>query len=583
MANKNINVLLTLKDKFTKPLKGTTAEVKKQQKQIKAASNVINGWAKNANSKFKSVCGTVGKVGAAFLTLGGAISAAGIKAWSEEAMTAAQAQVEAETKLEAVLGNVKSIAEGGTGAIQAAKKNLMGVASGLQQVGVIGDEVTLAGMQQLATFQLSDKAIATLSTGMTDLLAQQKGLNASQSDAVGVANMIGKAMTGQVTALSRVGITMTDAEKKLMQTGNAEQRAATLAQILKNNVGGVNAALAQTDDGKIQQAKNLYGDMQEEVGKQLTAMKGSLAGLASQYIPDVQNALLSVVGKIQPKVESGIQYLETHKESIRAGIDKVKNAVSMAYKVVSTAVGWCIKHGNVLIPILTGVVAGFAAFSIISQVVAFMTPLITVIKGASAAGGILNAVMAANPFILVAMAIAALVAAGVALWRNWDTVKAKALELWGKVKEVFGGIRDSISGAFTSAKETVSGVVDWITEKIGAIGDAAEKVPVLGTLIRGAKGAYTAVKNVVTRHNATGTPYFSGGRTTINEGGRGEIVDLPNGTRIIPHDVAKKSTGRSIIMNLKLIVQGNVIGNKEFMEQTGEYVTEKVIEALGTV
>lgn len=168
MANKNINVLLTLKDKFTKPLKGTTAEVKKQQKQIKAASNVINGWAKNANSKFKSVCGTVGKVGAAFLTLGGAISAAGIKAWSEEAMTAAQAQVEAETKLEAVLGNVKSIAEGGTGAIQAAKKNLMGVASGLQQVGVIGDEVTLAGMQQLATFQLSDKAIATLSTGMTD-------------------------------------------------------------------------------------------------------------------------------------------------------------------------------------------------------------------------------------------------------------------------------------------------------------------------------------------------------------------------------------------------------------------------------
>ena len=87
----------------------------------------------------------------------------------------------------------------------------------------------------------------------------------------------------------------------------------------------------------------------------------------------------------------------------------------------------------------------------------------------------------------------------------------------------------------------------------------------------------------MTRHNATGTPYFSGGRTTINEGGRGEVVDLPNGTRIIPHDVAKKSTGRSIIMNLKLIVQGNVIGNKEFMEQTGEYVTEKVIEALGTV
>lgn len=33
----------------------------------------------------------------------------------------------------------------------------MGVASELQQIGVIGDEVTLAGMQQLATFQLSER------------------------------------------------------------------------------------------------------------------------------------------------------------------------------------------------------------------------------------------------------------------------------------------------------------------------------------------------------------------------------------------------------------------------------------------
>lgn len=67
-ATKKVNILLALKDHFTKPLKNTTAEVKKQQKQIKAATSVINGWAKNANNKFKSVCGVAGKVGAAFLT-----------------------------------------------------------------------------------------------------------------------------------------------------------------------------------------------------------------------------------------------------------------------------------------------------------------------------------------------------------------------------------------------------------------------------------------------------------------------------------------------------------------------------------
>ena len=261
MANKNINILLSLQDKFSKPLKGTTAQVKAQQKQIKACSNVINSWAKNANSKFKKVAGAVGKAALALGTLSGVISVAGIKAWSGEAMEAAQAQIEAETKLEAVLGNVKSIASGGTAAIQAAKKHLTGVASELQKVGVIGDEVTIAGQQQLATFQLSDKSIATLSTGMTDLLAQQKGLNATQDDAVTIGNLIGKAMSGQTTALSRVGIIMTDAQKKVIKYGTEEEKAAALAEVLKDNVGGVNAALAQTDQGKIKQAQNLYGDM----------------------------------------------------------------------------------------------------------------------------------------------------------------------------------------------------------------------------------------------------------------------------------------------------------------------------------
>ena len=68
----------------------------------------------------------------------------------------------------AVLGNVASIQARGAGAAAQAKEKLMGVASELQQIGVIGDEVTLAGMQQLATFQLSEKEIATLAGGMTE-------------------------------------------------------------------------------------------------------------------------------------------------------------------------------------------------------------------------------------------------------------------------------------------------------------------------------------------------------------------------------------------------------------------------------
>ena len=73
--------------------------------------------------------------------------------------------------------------------------------------------------------------------------------------------------------------------------------------------------------------------------------------------------------------------------------------------------------------------------------------------------------------------------------------------------------------------------------------------------------------------------------TRINEGGRGEIVDLPNGTRIIPHDVAKKAaqagSAPSVVVNLT--IQGNVIGNRQYMEQTGDYIAKKILAAQGVV
>jgi len=56
----------------------------------------------------------------------------------------------------------------------------------------------------------------------------------------------------------------------------------------------------------------------------------------------------------------------------------------------------------------------------------------------------LNGAMWANPLTWVAAGIAVVVAAGVLLYRNWDTVKAKAIELWGALKEKFAAIKDAV-------------------------------------------------------------------------------------------------------------------------------------------
>lgn len=190
---------------------------------------------------------------------------------------------------------------------------------------------------------------------------------------------------------------------------------------------------------------------------------------------------------------------------------------------------------------------------------------------ATAAQTGLNAAMSANPIGAVILLIEGAIAVGVLLYKNWDTVKAKAGEVWNSIKTAFGGIRDSITGAFSAAKDKVAGFFSWLNQKI-------ESVPILGSIYKGGKNAVSWIADRLDG-NAMGTPYWRGGLTRVNERG-GEIMRLPSGTQIIPHDVSVKAAGgRSVTVNVN--IQGNVIGNREYTEQVGEYVGRKVLAALG--
>lgn len=209
--------------------------------------------------------------------------------------------------------------------------------------------------------------------------------------------------------------------------------------------------------------------------------------------------------------------------------------------------------------------AGMVASAVASGVATGATAALTAAQWA------LNAAFVATPIGWIVLGLAAVVAAGVALYKNWDTVKAKAGEVWNSIKTAFGGIRDSITGAFSAAKEKVAGFFSWLNQKI-------ESVPILGSIYKGGKSAVSWIADRLDG-NAMGTPYWRGGYTRVNERG-GEIMNLPSGTQIIPHDVSVKAAGgRSVTVNVN--IQGNVIGNREYTEQVGEYVGRKVLAALG--
>lgn len=168
-------------------------------------------------------------------------------------------QVEAETKLTEVMRQRM-------GATDSEVESIKKLASAQQELGVIGDEVQLAGVQQLSTFINQKSSIEALLPAMNNLLAQQRGLSATGQDAVNIGNLMGKAMQGQTAALRRVGITFNAAQEQVLKYGTESQRAAMLAEVITDNVGNMNAELAKTDAGKAKQISNAIGDMKEEVG-----------------------------------------------------------------------------------------------------------------------------------------------------------------------------------------------------------------------------------------------------------------------------------------------------------------------------
>lgn len=193
-------------------------------------------------------------------------------------------QEQAETQLETVMRQ----------RMQATDEQIQSIkdlCSAQQALGVIGDEVQLSGAQQIATFLKQKQSLDVLIPAMNNLIAQQKGLNATGSDAVSVANLMGKAMMGQTSALRRVGITFTDAQEQAMKYGDETQRAAMLAQIITDNVGNMNAELAKTDSGRQKQLANNLGDIKE--------MFGGILSSAQPFLTFAASATTSVTGFIK--------------------------------------------------------------------------------------------------------------------------------------------------------------------------------------------------------------------------------------------------------------------------------------------
>lgn len=152
------------------------------------------------------------------------------------------------------------------------------------QLGILGGSVQKAGAQQVATFLTQREALVTLIPAINDLVAQQKGLAATEQDAQNIGNLFGKVMQGQTSALKRVGITFTEAQEKVLKMGTEQERAAMLAEVVTNNVGHMNQALGNTAAGSMKKFQNYLAGIKVKMGEMANSIQPILSMATSAVV-----------------------------------------------------------------------------------------------------------------------------------------------------------------------------------------------------------------------------------------------------------------------------------------------------------
>ena len=195
-------------------------------------------------------------------------------------------QIEAETKLRASLRNVSTASKDGA-------DKLIALAAALQEVTTFGDEQIIAGQAMLATFQLNEDAIASLTERMLDMaVAQGTGGDGLTT----IALQLGKAFTGQVGALSRSGVLIDKTALKSARAASATKEFAFLVNELDKNFKGLARELATTTLGQIDQLENKISDLNEVMGlvalptkEATTRLKLFFTEGISRYLVTMQN------------------------------------------------------------------------------------------------------------------------------------------------------------------------------------------------------------------------------------------------------------------------------------------------------
>ena len=256
--------------------------------------------------------------------------------------------------------------------------------------------------------------------------------------------------------------------------------------------------------------KSLLGTMLERAGVDCEKLRQNIVGVwtkikqAIGYIGEgIRNVVIPIfegirtaavvafeeiqqaVAKVAPGIAQFFKELSSGKVDKKKWTDIGESIGRIAVGVV--AVIAAVKGISVIFGVITTVISAVkAVISVIKLAFVVVKSIITVIKVVGAVISVL-----ASAFGPVILAIAAAIAIGVLLWKNWDKIREAAGNLLEGIKATIGNVRDAIVTGIQAAidwitslpaealkwgSDIIDGIVSGIQSAVGRVGEAVKGV-----------------------------------------------------------------------------------------------------------
>lgn len=275
-------------------------------------------------------------------------------------------------------------------------------------------------------------------------------------------------------------------------------------------------------------------------------------------IDNLKKMFEAVKDKLQPLIDKLTEYVESGEAAedatnllkdagdlLKAAFDGLAEAAAWVTEKIIEISDWCVEHYKTIETVAIVVASLAAAWGLVTAALAIWNGVAAI--GAATTGLLSGAVTVlatawaflTSPITLVTLAIAAVIAIGVLLWRNWDTVKAKAIELWQALTEKFQAIKDAVVGKVTEIKDKIvakfTEIKEKAVEKINELKDGMGRImqaakDTVSEKLNNIKAAYEkhggGIKGVAFAAIEGVKGYYTAGYTFINKLTGGKLDEI---------------------------------------------------------